>query len=107
MHNSKIIIIFVPEFKNLKIMKLYINTNPLWNEMSAIANEALSEIENALEESGKESIPTIYGTLYYDNKEEELYIRDKNGAETPLREYNTHDILNVADELNEYFNNEN
>ena len=80
----------------------YINTNSLWDEMSAIANETLSEIENALEESGKETIPTIFGTLYYDNEEDELYIRDKDGEETPLREYNTHDILNVADEINEF-----
>ena len=82
----------------------YINTNPLWDELSAIANEALSEIENALEESGKESIASSrFGTLYYDKNEEELYIRNQNGEETPLRELNTHDILNVADELNEYF----
>lgn len=81
----------------------YINTNPLWDEMSAIANTALCEIQEAIEESGKENIPTTFGTLYYDNDEDELYIRDKDGEETPLREYNTHDILNVADELNEYF----
>lgn len=83
---------------------IYINTNSLWDEMSAIANEVLSEIENALEESGKESITTQrFGTLYYDKDEEELYLRNQNGEEEPLRELNTHDILNIADELNEYF----
>lgn len=83
---------------------IYINTNSLWDEMSAIASEALSEIENALDKSGEKSIPTTFGTLYYDNEEDDLYIREKDGEENPLREYNTHDILNVADELNDYFN---
>lgn len=86
----------------------YINTNSLWDEMSAIASEAISDVENTLstlKDNGVENptINTTYGELYYDNKEEEVYVR-KEDNDDPLRELNTHDILNIADEVNNFIN---
>lgn len=84
----------------------YINTNPLWEEMSDIANTALCEIEEVINKSDETNIPTSYGNIYYDWDEEELYVSNAEGEE-PLRELNTHDILNIAEEINEYFLNSN
>lgn len=82
----------------------YINTNSLWEEMSYIAQSALSDIENVLTES-EEEIETSFGTIYYDKEEEEPYIRDKEGEETPLREEDTQQILYIADEINDWIAN--
>ena len=82
----------------------YINTKPLWEDMSAIAQEAIEGIENVVIENGKE-IETSYGTLYYDKGEEEVYIKDDEYAEKPLRETDTQYILEIADEVNEWIDN--
>lgn len=86
----------------------YINTNVLWDEMSGIASEAIGGIEDVLtafeDEQGNvnKEIETTYGTLYYEEQWSEVWLRNKDGEETPLREEETYDILCIADEVNEW-----
>lgn len=82
----------------------YINTERLWEDMSAIAQEAIEGIEDVVFESGEE-IETSYGTLYYDKDEEEVYLKDKEYSEKPLRETDTQYILEIADEVNDWIDN--
>lgn len=84
-----------------------INTNPFWDEMSAIAQEAVSDIERVLGEVEVDSIPTTYGKVYNDKEEDEAYILiddDEDNDPQPLRELDTQEILYIADDINEWLN---
>lgn len=83
----------------------YINTNSYWDELGAIASECLSDIENTLypnETNTDLEIKTSSGTLHWDKEEHEIYIDDE-----PLREQDTQVILVIADEINDWIDENN
>lgn len=88
----------------------FINTNSYWDEMSAIAQETVSDIERVLEEVEVDAIQTNYGKIYYDNDEDEAYIlvdNDEDNDPQPLRELDTQEILYIADEINDFISDYN
>ena len=88
----------------------FINTNGYWDEMSAIAQETVSDIERVLGEVEVDAIPTSYGKVYHDEDEDEAYILiddDEDNDPQPLRELDTQEILYIADEINDFISDYN